>query len=171
MTDDKLAIEEARRAAKYEALKSSVDADVANEVAGESKTVPVHDDEINAVSRQMRESAVDDVVETHAEVERGRVAARVSQVVDYIFFLIYGLLGIRLLLELFAAREGVAFFRFIKAVTDPVYWPFRGLVPSPSTPDGFSLDLSIIVALFVYALLHMAINGIFRIVAHRKVAV
>jgi uncharacterized protein YggT (Ycf19 family) len=65
----------------------------------------------------------------------------------------------------------VAFFRFIKTVTDPVYWPFRGLVPSPSTPDGFSLDLSIIVALFVYALLHMAINGIFRMIAHRKVAI
>ncbi len=99
------------------------------------------------------------------------MASRISQFVDYLFFLIYGLLTIRLLLELFNAREGVAFFRFIRSVTDVFYWPFQGIVPSLSTPEGFSLELSIVVALVVYALLHMAINGLLRIGAHRKVEI
>ena len=83
----------------------------------------------------------------------------------------YGLLTIRLLLELFAARESAGFFRFIKVATDPFYAPFRGLVPSPTTADGFTLALPIIVALVVYMLLHLAINGLLRIFAHRKTQV
>lgn len=169
MTDDKLYQDEAQRAANYEAIKSSVKADVGSEIAARADRV---DDNAPAVvAENMRTRAVDEVVETQREVDRGRVAARISQIIDYVFFLIYGLLAIRLLLELFAAREGVAFFRFIKSLTNPFYAPFRGLVPSLSAPDGFSLELSIIVAIVVYALLHMAINGILRITAHRKVEI
>ena len=104
-------------------------------------------------------------------MERGRVVARISQVVDYIFLIIYSLLAIRLLLELFAARESAPFFQFIKSVTDPFYSPFRGLMPSPSTPEGFTLALPIIIAIVVYMLLHLAINGFLRLLAHRKVEI
>ncbi len=169
MTDDKLYRDEAERAANYEAIKSTVKADVRGDIAARSATIP--DAAPDRIAHDMRERAVDEVIETREEVDRGRAAARISQVIDYLFFLVYGLLTIRLLLELFAAREGVAFFRFIKTLTDPFYWPFRGLVPSISTPDGFSLELAIVVALVVYALLHMAINGILRMVAHRKVEI
>jgi uncharacterized protein YggT (Ycf19 family) len=169
MTDDKLYRDEAQRAANYEAIKSNVKAEVGSEIAAEADNA--RDNAPARIAGDMRERAVDEVVQTQQEVDRGRVAARVSQVVDYIFFLIYGLLTIRLLLELFAAREGVAFFQFIKALTDPFYWPFRGLVPSLTTPDGFSLELPIIVAIVVYAMLHMAINGLLRIGAHRKVEI
>ena len=169
MTDDKLLIDEAQRAANYEGIKSRVKADVAGDIAAKADryTVP----ETDRLAKDMNTRAVDEVAQTQSEVDRGRFAARVSQVVDYFFFVIYGLLAVRLMLELFAAREGVAFFRFIAALTDPIYWPFKGLVPSMSTPDGFSLELPIIVALFVYALLHMAINGLLRMMAHRKVAI
>lgn len=91
--------------------------------------------------------------------------------VDYIFLLIYGLLTIRLLLALFAARESAGFVQFIRTITDPIYAPFRGIVPSPSTPEGFTLALPIIVAIVVYMLLHLAINGLLRLFAHRKVEV
>ncbi len=169
MIDDKLEVDEEQRSLNNEAVKSSVKSEVGGEIAAGANADDMP--ETAGIARDMRSRAVEEIEDTQAEVDRGRVIARVSQVVDYVFFLIYGLLAVRLLLELFAAREGVAFFRFIKAVTDPIYWPFSGLVPSPSTPDGFSLELPIIVALFVYALLHMAINGILRIIAHRKVAV
>jgi uncharacterized protein YggT (Ycf19 family) len=162
-------MDEAQRAANYEAIKSNVKSGVASDIAVKANTYPA--EETSELARDMNARAVDEVAQTQSEVDRGRFAARVSQIVDYLFFIIYGLLAIRLLLELFAAREGVAFFRFIKALTDPIYWPFKGLVPSVSTPDGFSLELPIIVALFVYALLHMAINGLLRMMAHRKVAV
>ena len=119
----------------------------------------------------MRRTAVEEVVQTEREVGRARGIARISQVIDYLFFLIYGLLTIRLLLELFAARESAGFFKFIKTITDPFYSPFRGLVPSPSTAEGFTLALPVIVAIVVYMLLHLAINGFLRMFAHRKTEV
>ena len=172
MVDDKLALEEAQRAANYEAIKSNVKADVGSEINAEAaRTTPAQAERIETVADGMRRTAVDEVVETDREVGRARFVARISQIVDYIFFLIYGLLTIRLLLELFAARESAGFFQLIKNVTDPFYSPFRGLVPSPSTAEGFTLALPIIVAIVVYMLLHLAINGLLRIFAHRKTAV
>ena len=172
MVDDKLQREEAQRALNYEAVKTNVQGDVAGEIVNEA-AIPRHTqaERVEAIADEMRHKAVDEVVETEREVERGRVAARVSQVVDYVFFLIYGLLTIRLLLELFAARESAGFYKFIASITGPFYAPFRGLVPSPSTPEGFTLALPIIIAIVVYMLLHLAINGLLRIAAHRKTAI
>lgn len=172
MIDDKLEREEAQRAANYEAIKSNVKADVGGEIHAEAaRPTPSQAARVERVADGMRRTAVDEVVETEREVERARFVARVSQIVDYIFFVIYGLLTIRLLLELFAARESAGFFQFIKNATDPFYWPFRGLVPSPSTAEGFTLALPIVVAIVVYMLLHLAINGLLRIFAHRKTEV
>lgn len=172
MVDDKLALEEAQRAANYEAIKSSVKSDVAGDIYAEAaRPESSQAARVERVADGMRRQAVDEVVETDREVARARVVARISQIVDYLFFLVYGLLTIRLLLELFAARENAGFFRFIKNLTDPFYAPFRGLVPSPSTAEGFTLALPIIVAVVVYMLLHLAINGLLRILAHRKTEV
>jgi uncharacterized protein YggT (Ycf19 family) len=172
MTDNKLEMEEAQRTANYEAIKSSVKQEVGSEIAREAQVVtPMQARQIDSVANRMRERAADEVVQTEREVERGRFAARVSQVVDYIFFLVYGLLTIRLLLALFAARESAGFVQFIRSVTDPIYRPFRGIVASPSTPEGFTLALPIVVAIVAYMLLHLAINGLLRMIAHRKVEV
>lgn len=172
MTDNKLEMEEVQRTANYEAIKANVKHEVGDEIAREAQAVtPTQAREIDAVADRMREKAVDEVVQTEREVERGRLAARVSQVVDYVFFLVYGLLTIRLLLALFAARESAGFVQFIRSVTDPIYSPFRGIVASPTTPEGFTLALPIVVAIVAYMLLHLAINGLLRIVAHRKVEV
>jgi len=172
MTDNKLELEEAQRAANYEAIKSEVKHEVGSEIATEARVV-THDQgrEIDAVADRMRDKAVHEVVQTEREVERGRFVARVSQVVDYFFFLIYGLLTIRLLLALFAARESAGFVQFIRSITDPIYSPFRGIVASPSTPEGFTLALPIVIAIVVYMLVHLAINGLLRMFAHRKIEV
>lgn len=172
MTDNKLEIDEAQRDASYEAIKTDVKSEVGDEILSEANARQYTDvGEIEDVAGRMRRRAVDDVVQTDNEVVRGRFVARISQVVDYVFFLIYGLLAIRLLLELFAARESVGFFQFIKTITDPIYSPFRGLIRSPTTPEGFTLALPVIVAIVVYMLLHLAINGLLRIIAHRKIEV
>ena len=172
MTDEKLAREEAQRSANYEAIKSNVKADVGAEMTADAAYV--RDDQaerIEAAAQHMRRTAVDEVVETHREVERGRFAARISQVVDYIFYVIYALLGMRFLLALLAARSNAGFVRFIVAVTDPFYAPFRGIVSSPSTDSGHTLMLPIIVAIIAYILLHLGINGLLRLMAHRKTEV
>lgn len=172
MVDKKLAHDEAQRTANYEAIKSDIKAEVGGEIAAEAERPDAQQQQrVDEIAGGMREKAVDEVVQTNREVERGRTAARVSQIVDYIFFLIYGLLTIRLLLELFAARESAGFVKFIKSATGLLYQPFAGIVASPTADGGFTLALPIVVAIIVYMVLHLAINGILRILAHRKTTI
>ena len=172
MTDDKLAQEEALRTANYEAIKTEVKSEVGGEIAAVAEhPTPAENKRVADIADHMRTKAVDEVVDTEREVERGRLMARISQVVDYIFFVIYGLLTIRLLLELFAARNSAGFVKFIKSATGIFYAPFAGITDSPSTPEGFTLALPIIIAIIAYFVLHMAINGLLRIFAHRKTEV
>ena len=172
MEDDKLAQEEARRAGQHGAVKAQVEGEVQAEIAeSAAQQPPPQAERIDQLAGQFRAKAVDEVVETEREVGRARGVARVSQIVDYIFYVIYALLGMRFLLALLAARSGAGFVRFIVAVTDPFYRPFRGILASPSTESGHTLMLPLVIAIVVYILLHLGINGLLRIVAHRKTAV
>src|SRR5260221_4732688 len=172
MDNDKLAIEEARRAGQHSSVKSQVEGEVQAEIAESAASTPAPESErIDQLAGQFRAKAVDEVVETEREVGRARGVARVSQVIDYIFYVLYALLGLRFLLALLAARSSVGFVRFIVAVTDPFYQPFRGIVASPTTDSGHTLMVPLIIAIIVYVLLHLAVNGLLRIIAHRKTSV
>jgi hypothetical protein len=173
MNDDKLALEEARRATQHEAVKSQVEGEVQADISNRAArtTVPDESRRIDQVAGDFREKAVDEVVDTEREVQRSRGLARISQVVDYIFYLIYALLGMRFLLALMAARSSAGFVQFIVAITNPFYAPFRGIVASPSTDQGHTLLLPIVVAIIAYVILHLAINGLLRMFAHRKTAI
>ena len=170
MSDDKLAIEEARRAAQHESVKSQVDGEVQSEIGERAATqsTPHESRQIDQVAGEFRSKAVNEVVDTEREVERSRSLARVSQIVDYIFWVIYALLGMRFLLALLAARSSAGFVQFIVAISNPFYAPFRGIVASPSTDSGHTLLLPIVVAIISYALLHLGINALLRMFAHRK---
>ena len=172
MEDNKLAADEARRAGQHGAVKSQVEGEVQAEIAEQAaRTSPPDQERVGQVAEEFRAKAVDEVVQTEREVGRARGVARVSQVVDYIFWVIYALLALRFLLALLAARSGAGFVRFIVAVTNPFYGPFRGIVASPTTDGGHTLMLPLVIAIIVYILLHLGINGLLRIVAHRKTAV
>lgn len=172
MDDDKLALDESRREAQHSSVKSKVEGDVNAELAARADhTTPVEAKKMDEVAGAFRGRAIDNVIGTDREVDRARSMTRVSQVVDYIFYVAYALLGVRLLLALLAARSGAGFVQFIRAVTDPLYAPFRGIVASPTAEGGYTLALPIVVALVVYALLHAGINGLLRLVAHRKTAI
>jgi hypothetical protein len=173
MEDNKLAAEESRRAIQHETVKSQVEGEVQADIAAHaSEAAPASDSaKIEQVAGQFRSQAVDEVIETEREVQRSRGLARMSQVVDYVFYVIYALLGMRFLLALLAARSNTGFVRFIVAVTNPFYAPFRGIVSSPSAEGGHTLLLPIVVAIIAYLLLHLGINGLLRIGAHRKTAI
>ena len=172
MTDNKLMYEEARRSTQHESVKAQVEADVNSEIAARAdKPTAVEGERMDQVAGEFRQKALDEVVETGREVERSRVLARVSQIVDYFFFVLYALLALRLLLALLAARQDAGFVQFIKNVTEPFYAPFKGIVASPSVEGGYTLALPIILALIVYALLHAGINGLLRVLVHRKTAI
>ncbi|HEX8709286.1 MAG TPA: YggT family protein [Pyrinomonadaceae bacterium] len=169
MKDNKLVADEARRELQHGSVKAQVEADVNAEIAARAdRTTRTEAAQMESVAGEFRGKAIDEVVETEREVERSRTVARISQVVDYIFFLIYGLLVIRLVLALLAARRSAGFVQFIYGLTDPLYAPFKGIVASPTTESGNTLAWPIVIALIVYALLHAGINGLLRLLAHRK---
>ena len=172
MEDNKLAADEARREVQHESVKMQVESDVNAEIAARAdRTPPTEARQMEQVAGEFRGKAIDEVVETEREVERGRGMARISQVVDYIFYVIYALLALRLVLALLAARSSAGFVQFIYTVTDPLYAPFRGIVASPTAEGGYTLALPIVIAIIVYILLHLGINGLLRLIAHRKTAI
>jgi len=171
MEDDKLAREEARRAQQHQSVKAQVEGEVNSEIATRATYDDHENKKVDEIADRFRTKAVDEVVDTEREVERSRGVARISQIVDYIFFLIYGLLAMRFLLALLAARSSAGFVQFIVSVTNPFYAPFKGIVASPSSGSGHTLLLPVVVALVAYLLLHLAINGLLRMIAHRKTAI
>jgi uncharacterized protein YggT (Ycf19 family) len=169
MEDNKLAADEERRAIQHESVKAQVESDVNAEIAARAdRTTPTEARQMENVAGEFRGKAIDEVVETEREVERSRGLARVSQVIDYIFYVIYALLALRLLLALLGARRSAGFTQFIFSITDPLYAPFRGIVAEPTAEGGSRLAFSVIIAIIVYVLVHLGINGLLRLLAHRK---
>lgn len=168
MDQSKLVADEARRVAHHDSMKSQVDDDVNAKIAERTEhTTSAEAKEMDKVAGQFRGKAIDEVAGKDREVRRARVLARISQVIDYAFFVLYGLLGIRLVLTLIGARTSVGFVRVIRAVTDPFYSMFNGIVDSPSA-GGFTLGVPIIIAIVIYAMIHFGITRLLRLVAHRK---
>jgi uncharacterized protein YggT (Ycf19 family) len=171
LEDDKLAIDETQRIAEHEAVKQDARRGVHAEIAREADRLDEREKRTAAaVGEGFKRKAIAEVVDTEAEVERARTVARISQVIDYIFYVIYGLISLEIILDLLGARETNTFNRFVESLNRPLLGPFRGLLADPAN-GRFQLRLSYVIALVVYILLHLAINGLLRLVAHRKVAV
>ena len=169
MTDNTIATDEARRVAQHEAIKSHVEHGVDADIEQRAGTGSADEAaKLDRVADHLRGGAIDEVSGKDREVSVARHLARGSGVIDYIFFLIYGLLAVRLVLALVAARSDNGFVRLIQAVTDPFYGMFRGIVPSQSIDGGYTLVVPIIIAIVAYALLHAAVNGFLRMIANRK---
>lgn len=171
LEDEKLAADESRKLAQHEAIKGTVRDEVHEEIARKADRLDsVERAQADDVAQSFKQKAVREVVDTESEIERARGAARVSQIVDYIFFFIYGLIGLMIVLDLIGANRNNGFYRAISAVTSPLLGPFRGLVDDPSNAQ-MRFRLSYVVALIVYLLLHLAVNGLLRLIAHRRTAV
>jgi uncharacterized protein YggT (Ycf19 family) len=164
-------LDEERRLASHQEVKASVDNDVNARIKQESARVePGEAAEAAELAHELKQKSVHEAVETERELGRGRTAARFSQVVDYCFYLIYGLIALEFMLGLMGARASNGFVQFIGAVTRPLLAPFERIVGTPSS-GAFHFQISYLFALVVYILIHLAINGAFRLVAHRKVTV
>jgi hypothetical protein len=120
------------------------------------------------VAGRFRGKAIEQVVRTDRAVRRERGLARFSQYIDYLFYVLYGLLLIRLSLGLIGANSRTGFVQLIRTMTDPFYEMFRGIVSSPVADDGSTFALPIVIALVSYMVLHLAIKGFLRLVVHRR---
>lgn len=168
--DHRLVADEARRAAQHQQLKSDVERDVQDDVLARAERAPVDRSRVEDVADRMRSRAVEEVDETDREVSRARGLARAAQVVNYVFGLVYGLLGVRFVLALLAARSTAGFVRVIVGLTDPLYKPFKGIVSSHRVGEH-TIVVPLLVAIGSYALLHVAIVALFRLVGHRRTTI
>src|SRR5262245_45175304 len=169
--DEKLAADEAQRIAQHEAVKGKVREKVHAEISRSAdEQVPAARGDADALAASLERKAVRDVATTEAELERGHAVARISQVLDYLFYLAYGIIGLEIVLDAIGARQSAGFKQFVDAIAWPLVAPFRSIMPTPGI-GPFRFMLSYIVALVVYMLLHLAVNGLLRIFVSRKTTV
>ena len=95
---------------------------------------------------------------------KARALALVARVLDYAFGLLYGILAVRLVLELINARRSAGFYQFIASVTDPFYGPFKSIVGT-ETIDGAPVVWPLVIAIAAYMVLHAAIRGLLHLIA------
>ncbi len=169
--DEKLAIDESRKVSQHEAIKGQVRKEVGDEITRTATAQsPGDQSKVETLAEGLKQKAMSEVASTEIELDRARAVARISQVVDYVFCLIYGVIGVEILLYGLGARPGSGFKQFMDRVSSPPLRPFRGLMPDPSR-GPFRLMLSYIMALAMYLLLHLAVNGLLRIFTQRKTTV
>jgi uncharacterized protein YggT (Ycf19 family) len=90
--------------------------------------------------------------------------ARIGRVLDYLFGVLYAILGLRLALAFIDARHTAGFTQFVDRITNPFYEPFRGIVAS----DRYAGQLVVwplVIAIVVYVILHALIRGLLRVIA------
>lgn len=167
--DTTLAQDEARRAAQHNALKSRLETRVDSQIAAQAEGSLANEQQhIDAVASDMQRKLIDEVSEREREVNQMRATARVGQVVDYVFWVVYALLGLRFTLALIGARESAGFVQFVKGITEPLFLPFKGIVPSPELLNGGTLAFPLLLAIGIYVLVHLAIKGLLRLWAQRR---
>lgn len=165
-----LANDDARRNQQHDSVKGQVEDDVNAELAQRASAGPSPGQarKLDKVAGAFKENAINEVVSSEREVQRSRGIARLSQFVDYAFFLVYALLAVRFVLAMIAARSEAGFVKFIVTLTDPFFAPFRNIVGGIKDSPGSSTTLSIGVALLAYIVLHVVINRLLRLIATRQ---
>ena len=98
---------------------------------------------------------------------RHRAASALSAVVNFVFAIIYTIIGLRIVLEFIGANEANRFKAFVDRLSAPLLAWFDGLLPNLRI-DTFVLPLSFLFALVVYALVHYGIRRILYAVAYPR---
>ena len=170
MKSNSLRKDEDQRTDQYESVKDQVRNQVHEEIQRKSGIDSREKAEIESVAHDLKHEAIHEVAATENEISRARTVGRISQVMDYLFGLVYGLLGLLIALELMGARDSSGFKQFMNAITRPLVAPFRGLMPDPRV-GHYQLMISYIIGLIVYGLIHLAVNGLLRLLAERKTSI
>src|SRR5262245_46484707 len=106
MEPDKVAADEARRIAQHERIKERLEDEVHGHIARKSSASSAAEQaELDSVAAGLKHNAAAEVLESETELQRARHLARLAQVVDYVFFLVYSLVGLEIVLELLGARQ------------------------------------------------------------------
>src|SRR5262245_49995709 len=97
--DARLAADEARRIAQHESVKGDVRGKVNHEIAQEAERASANERaSAGRLADTLKQRAVSEVETTEWELERSKAFARASQVVDYLFYLVYGVIALEIVL-------------------------------------------------------------------------
>jgi uncharacterized protein YggT (Ycf19 family) len=166
--DRTLRIEDERRLEQYETVKGTARDEIQARVRQQTNQLNAAEQaELSAMGSEFKQNAISEVRDTEVEIRRASTAARFSQVIDYLFYVIYGLISLEIVFDLLGARKTNGFRNLIDALSSPFLAPFKNLFPDPAA-GRFQIRFSYIAALVIYLLLHLAINGLLRMIAHRK---
>jgi uncharacterized protein YggT (Ycf19 family) len=95
---------------------------------------------------------------------------RAVQLIYLVFGVIDGLLLIRMVLKLLGANPHTGFSNWLYSVTDVFLVPFKNLLPTIGNAQS-QLEMSLVIAVLVYALIGWAIGRLFAIVFYRNITV
>jgi len=111
------------------------------------------------------------VAATSSEVvSRANPGRRAMDLVYLFFGVIDGLLLIRLVLKLLGANTAAGFTQWVYGVTNVLLAPFRNLLPTIGSEHSV-LEMSVVVAILVYALIAWAMARLMAIIFFRDVTV
>jgi uncharacterized protein YggT (Ycf19 family) len=139
----------------------------------ERRETEIERDPVSGREREQRRMVAD---EPMAPAGSSEVVSRVNpgrRAMDliYLFFgVIDGLLLIRLVLKLLGANTAAGFTQWTYGVTDVLLAPFRNLLPTIGTEHS-QLEMSLVVAILVYALIAWALARLMAIIFFRDVTV
>ena len=105
-----------------------------------------------------------------AEMMSDNPGWRASQLVYVFFAVIDGLLLIRLVLKLLGANAHAPFASWVYGFTGFFMAPFKNLLPSIGNEQSV-LEVSVLIAILVYALLGWALERFVAVVFYRNVTV
>lgn len=166
---NKTTSEDDRLVHQHESTKAAVEQDLTAEVSLRAEKDAHRDDStLDQMAEEVKNQAVADVAGGARMSERRRGLARVVQVIDYLFGIVYVLLAVRLILGLIGANQSSPFVELIHAATEPFFGFFRGIVESPNVSGGSTLGLPILVAIGAYALLHWGVRSLAKLMAYRR---
>lgn len=164
---DKVAVDASERLREHEAIKGEVRTEVHGEIARSVEITPTDQAQAEGVARRLKHKAIKDISTTEDEISRAKTVSRLSEYLDYAFFLVYGIIGLEVLMELIGARESSGIKKFVDMISSPVLAPFSGVLPNPAVGE-MRLMLSYFLAFIIYVFLHFAINGLLKLMAHNK---
>jgi hypothetical protein len=161
--------DEDRLVNQHDSAKAAVEQDIHSEVALTAEQKALRERaHIEDMAAQVKDKAVADVREAERLSERRKRLARVVQVIDFLFTILYVMLGLRLALELMAANEDSGFVELVNGATQPFYAFFHNVVASPTVEGGHTLALPVLVALGAYALLHWGVRSLAKLIVYRQ---
>jgi uncharacterized protein YggT (Ycf19 family) len=138
------------------------------------ETEIVRDDVTGTVreeSHVTRDPGVGPVTDSAEVVSSITPARRATEVCYLVFGIIDGLLIIRLVLKLLAANPLAGFSSFVYGLTDVFMAPFRNLLPVVGGGSGAVLEMSVVIAIIVYALIGWALARLIAVIFFRSVTV